>query len=178
VSGQAPTSSAAVELILTRLRESGEFPAMSRTVGAISELTPSTDTSTSALANAVLQDYGLTQKLLRPLPSRAAVPLRGAQDLFGLAMTQARDLVLKDLTAPSLEPLLPDWYRPTMAGRRYAVILPLVVNQKSVGLFYIDGDDAGARLLSPPVLNSLKVLRTQAVLAIHQSTLRSLARKR
>ena len=45
-------------------------------------------------------------------------------------------------------------------------------------LFYIDGDDAGARLLSPPVLNSLKVLHTQAVLAIHQSTLRSLARKR
>ena len=108
----------------------------------------------------------------------AEVPLRGAQDLFGLAMTQARDLVLKDLTAPSLQPLLPDWYRPTMAGRRYAVILPLVVNQKSVGLFYIDGDEAGARLLSPPVLNNLKVLRTQAVLAIHQSSLRSAARKR
>ena len=38
---------------------------MSKTVGAISELTASTDTSTSALANAVLQDYGLAQKLLR-----------------------------------------------------------------------------------------------------------------
>jgi hypothetical protein len=108
----------------------------------------------------------------------AEVPIRGAQDLFGLALTQARDLVVKDLSAPSLESLLPDWYRPTLAGRRYAVILPLVVNQKSVGLFYIDGDDAGARLLSPPVLNDLKVLRSQAVLAIHQSTLRSLARKR
>ena len=43
-------SPSAAELILTRLRESGEFPAMSRTVGAISELTASTDTSTSALA--------------------------------------------------------------------------------------------------------------------------------
>jgi hypothetical protein len=108
----------------------------------------------------------------------AEVPIRGAQDLFGLALTQARDLVVKDLSAPSLESLLPDWYRPTLAGRRYAVILPLVVKQKSVGLFYIDGDDVGARLLSPPVLNHLKVLRSQAVLAIHQSTLRSLARKR
>lgn len=107
----------------------------------------------------------------------AEVPLRGAQDLFGLAVNQARDLVLKDLMAPSLEPLLPDWYRPSMAGRRYAVLLPLVVNQKGVGLFYLDGDAAGARLLSPPVLNGLKLLRSQAALAIHQSTLRS-SRKR
>jgi hypothetical protein len=47
-----------------------------------------------------------------------------------------------------------------------------------VGLFYIDGDEAGARLLTATVLNNLKVLRSQAVLAIHQSTLRSAARKR
>ena len=59
-----------------------------------------------------------------------------------------------------------------------AVLLPLVVNQKGVGLFCVDGDEAGARLLTPPVLNNLKVLRSQAVLAIHQSTLRAAARKR
>jgi hypothetical protein len=86
--------------------------------------------------------------------------------------------VIKDLRSPELEPLIPGWYRPTTLERRYAVLLPLVVNQKSVGLFYIDGDDAGARLLTPTVLNNLKVLRSQAVLAIHQSTLRAAARKR
>ena len=85
--GQASTSSAAVELILSRLRESGEFPAMSKTVGAISQLTASSDTSTSALANAVLQDYCLAQKLLRLVnklePGRfgrdAVVHLRGSR---------------------------------------------------------------------------------------------------
>ena len=106
------------------------------------------------------------------------IPLKGTQDLFVLALNQARDLVIKDLGAPDLAPLIPDWYRPTTQERRYAVLLPLVVNQKSVGLFYIDGDEAGARLLTPTVLNNLKVLRSQAVLAIHQSTLRSAARKR
>jgi eukaryotic-like serine/threonine-protein kinase len=106
------------------------------------------------------------------------VPLKGTQDLFVLAMNQARDLVIKDLSAADLAPLIPDWYRPTTLERRYAVLLPLVVNQKSVGLFYVDGDEAGARLLAPPVVNNLKVLRSQAVLAIHQSTLRSAARKR
>jgi len=106
------------------------------------------------------------------------VPLKGTHDLFVLAMNQARDLVIKDLRSAELEPLIPDWYRPTTQERRYAVLLPLVVNQKSVGLFYVDGDDAGARLLTPTVLNNLKVLRSQAVLAIHQSTLRAAARKR
>ena len=106
------------------------------------------------------------------------VPLKGTQDLFVLALNQSRDLVIKDLASPDLDPLVPEWYRPTTRERRYAVLLPLVVNQKSVGLFYIDGDDAGARLLTPTVLNNLKVLRSQAVLAIHQNTLRSAARKR
>jgi len=106
------------------------------------------------------------------------VPLKGTQDLFVLALNQARDLVIKDLRSADLDPLVPEWYRPTTLERRYAVLLPLVVNQKSVGLFYIDGDDAGARLLTPTVLNNLKVLRSQAVLAIHQSTLRAAARKR
>jgi hypothetical protein len=106
------------------------------------------------------------------------VPLKGTQDLFVLAMNQARDLVIKDLKSAELEPLIPEWYRPTTQERRYAVLLPLMVNQKGVGLFYVDGDDAGARLLTPTVLNNLKVLRSQAVLAIHQSTLRAAARKR
>ena len=58
------------------------------------------------------------------------------------------------------------------------MLLPLVVNQKSVGLFYVDGDDGGRAPADATVLNNLKVLRSQAVLAIHQSTLRSAARKR
>ena len=106
------------------------------------------------------------------------VPLKGTQDLFVLALNQARDLVIKDLRSAELDPLIPDWYRPTTVERRYAVLLPLVVNQRSVGLFYIDGDETAARLLTPTVINNLKVLRSQAVLAIHQSTLRSAARKR
>jgi HD-like signal output (HDOD) protein len=106
------------------------------------------------------------------------VSLKGTQNLFALAVNQARDLVIKDLRSAELDPLMPDWYRPTTLERRYAVLLPLVVNQKSVGLFYIDGDDTGARLLTPTVLNNLKVLRSQAVLAIHQSTLRAAARRR
>jgi hypothetical protein len=47
-----------------------------------------------------------------------------------------------------------------------------------VGLFYVDGDAENAQLLTPPVLNYLKVLRGQAVLAIRQTALRSQARRK
>jgi len=58
------------------MRERGDFPAMANTVGQISELTSSEATSTSALADTVLQDYGLAQKLLR-LVNTAAFAQRG-----------------------------------------------------------------------------------------------------
>jgi hypothetical protein len=48
---------ATVELILARLRKAA-IPAMAKTVGAVSALTSSEDTSTSVLADTVLQDYG------------------------------------------------------------------------------------------------------------------------
>jgi HD-like signal output (HDOD) protein len=58
------------------MRDSGDFPAMANTVGQISTLTSSEATSTSALADTVLQDYGLAQKLLR-LVNTAAFAQRG-----------------------------------------------------------------------------------------------------
>jgi len=66
----------AVERILARMRERGDFPAMAKTVGEISKLTSSEATSTSALAETVLQDYGLAQKLLR-LVNTVAFAQRG-----------------------------------------------------------------------------------------------------
>jgi hypothetical protein len=40
------------------------------------------------------------------------VPLKGTQDLFVLALNQARDLVIKDLRSPDLDPLIPEWVPP------------------------------------------------------------------
>ena len=54
-----------VDRLLAAIRKSGEFPAMAKTVGLISSLTSSEATSSGALADTILQDYGLTQKVLR-----------------------------------------------------------------------------------------------------------------
>lgn len=101
------------------------------------------------------------------------VPLDRGDDLFSLAMHRQKDLVIKDSAAAEVEPLLPDWYRRLLWSRRFVVLLPLVVDQKPLGLFYIDGDQSAAAVLTSAVLNYLKVLRGQAVIAIHQKNVLS-----
>jgi HD-like signal output (HDOD) protein len=106
------------------------------------------------------------------------VPLSGVDDLFSLAMRQHKDVVIKNVSAPEISPLLPEWYRQRSVAGRYVVLLPLVVDQKALGLFYIDGDAAGVRLLTPALLNYLKVLRGQAVVAIRQKSARPDSRRK
>jgi hypothetical protein len=101
------------------------------------------------------------------------VPLDRGDDLFSLALHRQRDVVIKDSGAPEVEQLLPDWYRQILSSRRFVVLLPLVVDQKPLGLFYVDGEQSSAGVLTSAVLNYLKVLRGQAVIAIHQKSLQS-----
>jgi hypothetical protein len=106
------------------------------------------------------------------------VPLSGVDDVFSLVMRQHKDVVIKNVSAPEVSGLLPEWYRQRLAPDRYVVLLPLLVEQKALGFFYIDGDAANARLLTPALLNYLKVLRGQAVVAIRQKSARPAPRRR
>ena len=74
--------------------------------------------------------------------------------------------------------MLSDWYRQLLVARRYVVLFPLVVDQKPLGLFYVDGDASGAHILTPPVLNYHTVLRGQAVVAIHKKGMQTSGRRR
>ncbi len=105
------------------------------------------------------------------------VPVNRGEDVFSLALHRQKDLVIKDSVAAEVIPLLPDWYRNVLPSRRFVVLLPLVVDQKPLGLFYIDGDQSASAVLTSPVLNYLKVLRGQAVIAIHQKSLQSARRR-
>jgi HD-like signal output (HDOD) protein/tRNA A-37 threonylcarbamoyl transferase component Bud32 len=56
----------ALEFLLLRMRHKGDFPALSRTLGDINRLTADgTKTSAGQLANVILRDYALTERLLR-----------------------------------------------------------------------------------------------------------------
>jgi eukaryotic-like serine/threonine-protein kinase len=118
--------------------------------------------------------FGHTTAELKPW---FEVPIRGAEDLISLSFTHQKDIVVKDPTAAEVVRALPDWFTARGVPNRYMVLLPLVVDQRSVGLFYIDGDPAALPALTPAVVNYLKVLRGQAVLAIRQKASRPAARR-
>jgi HD-like signal output (HDOD) protein len=96
------------------------------------------------------------------------VPIQGAEDLFSLAFTDQKDIVIRDPASPDVMRALPAWYTGLGVFDRYLVLLPLVVDQRTVGLFYVDGDRERLGVLTPAVVNYLKVLRGQAALAIRQ----------
>ena len=127
-------------------------------------------------ASVVRFRFGLGQSV-SDMRAWLEVPIDRGDDVFSLALHRQKDLVIKDSAAAEVIPLLPGWYQKELPSRRFVVLLPLVVDQKPLGLFYIDGDQSASAVLTSPVLNYLKVLRGQAVIAIHQKSLRSSRRR-
>jgi HD-like signal output (HDOD) protein len=91
---------------------------------------------------------------------------QGAPNLFSAALTQGRDLHIADVQAERVRLTLPDWFARDFAATRSFVLMPLVVNERAIGLFYADRrcvDDHG---LSGEELNLLRSLRSHVVLAM------------
>jgi GAF domain-containing protein len=64
--------------------------------------------------------------------------------------------------------LLPDWYRSKAPSQAFIILLPIIINNKLIGMFYIEGDKGGFQTVSSGQLNYLKILRDQTVMAIKQ----------
>src|SRR5208282_5428135 len=86
-------------LILARLQEYHDFPAMSNTVDVMNQFKASEDVSVSEFANIILKDYGLTSKILKLVNSVSyaqvgevttisrAIVLIGFENIKNLAVT-------------------------------------------------------------------------------------------
>ena len=75
----APTQSP-LDSLLARLQDRGDFPAFSKSIAEINRLTSSSRAHTgsaSELANVVLRDYSLTNRLLRLVNSAFYGPFSG-----------------------------------------------------------------------------------------------------
>jgi len=89
------------------------------------------------------------------------------QDVFHLAIEKGVDIVIEDTKAESISAKLPVWYKGLIDAHSF-VLLPVVINKKTVGLFYADMQQANSLKLSERQLSLLRTLRNQAVLAIKQ----------
>jgi eukaryotic-like serine/threonine-protein kinase len=96
--------------------------------------------------------------------------LAGAPDLFRLAVSQGRDILINDASAEKVRAQLPDWYRQQINAAAF-VLFPIVVNKNPVGLIYADLR-RGPLEISREEANLLVTLRNQSVLAFRQAAAR------
>ncbi|MBN2655031.1 MAG: HDOD domain-containing protein [Nitrospirae bacterium] len=96
------------------------------------------------------------------------IQLSNSDDIFNSSMTKQTDFVVKDITANDIRSMMPSWYSDHIETPIFVIILPIVVNKKPLGLFYLEGERDSFSKLTASQLNYLKIMRDQAVLAIKQ----------
>ena len=87
-------------------------------------------------------------------------------DLFHLAMTNNVDVMIADTSAPKIRSLLPFWYQELLPDARSFIILPLVVQKKSLGLIYADRIVTAEEGVPNDETSLIKTLKSQLVAAM------------
>ncbi|KAF0179168.1 MAG: serine/threonine protein kinase [Nitrospirae bacterium] len=96
------------------------------------------------------------------------IPLSEQENFFNLAVAKQTDLVIKDIEAPDIRQLVPEWYRAGAGLGLYVIVLPIIVNAKPIGLFYAEGARDSLKTITGGQLKYLTILRDTTVLAIKQ----------
>jgi HD-like signal output (HDOD) protein len=94
------------------------------------------------------------------------IPLSFTPDVFHAALSKGQDILISDTTADNIRNRIPSWYAQN-AGAHAFLLLPIVINGKSVAMLYADRQ-TGPMALPGQLLGLLKALRNQATLAIRQ----------
>ncbi|MBF0519201.1 MAG: GAF domain-containing protein [Nitrospirae bacterium] len=93
--------------------------------------------------------------------------LTDASDIFNLAILRNTDVVIGNINDPRFKSRIPDWYRKYINAQTF-LLLPIVVNNKPIGLIYADKPKAGDIQIPPHQLTLIKTLRNQAIMAIQK----------
>lgn len=88
-------------------------------------------------------------------------------DVFHLSIAKGLDIAIEDIHAPNIADKIPGWYRKSVNAPSF-MLLPVMVKDKAIALFYADMRQANGLNMSPQQLSLLRTLRNQAVLAIKQ----------
>ncbi len=92
-------------------------------------------------------------------------PMHAPHDLFQLAMANNADLMISDSTTPKIRDLLPAWHRNLLPDTRSFIVLPLVMDDKPIGLFYADRVHRAPEGVAPDETSLIKVLKGQVLAA-------------
>lgn len=116
--------------------------------------------------NAMAARIGFGRGVEAVIP-RFRFPLSFAADVFHLSISKGADILIEDTRAQNIAEKIPDWYRSSVNAPCF-MLLPVMVKDKAIGLFYADMPEANGLNISKQQLSLLRTLRNQAVLAIKQ----------
>lgn len=88
------------------------------------------------------------------------------RDVFGLAVTQAKDIHISNAGDLRIRKRLPAWYYGVLGDPAFA-LFPVIVDKRPFGLFFLSRDRTGS-VFDERSLSYLRTLRNQAVLAVKQ----------
>jgi hypothetical protein len=81
-------------------------------------------------------------------------------------MANNADLMISDATSPKIRDLLPAWHRQLLPDAKSFIVLPLVVGQAQLGLFYADRIQAAPEGVPPDETSLIKALKGQVLAAL------------
>lgn len=84
-------------------------------------------------------------------------------DLFSLAMRNNIDLLISDTSSEKVNKLIPRWHARLLPDARSLIILPLVIENNPIGLFYFDSKEPAPEGISSEEMKLLKVLKNQVL---------------
>ncbi|MGD9732450.1 MAG: HDOD domain-containing protein [Desulfamplus sp.] len=91
-----------------------------------------------------------------------------SDDAFNKSLSTGLDIVIEDINAKFLNSRIPDWYINGNFAKAFAVY-PIVVEQKKVGLIYVDWEKNKSHLFSAQVKHLMQRIKNLTVTAIKKS---------
>lgn len=122
----------------------------------------------SVQRNAIVGRFGFGEQI-DAFTSGFVLPLEDSADVFRASQAHNVDILIEDADSPAIRDRIPAWFRQLKGGRSF-LLLPIVLDRKSVGLFYADCAAPGKLQLGARELSLAKTLRNQAILAIRQKS--------
>ncbi|HEX7635036.1 MAG TPA: HDOD domain-containing protein, partial [Noviherbaspirillum sp.] len=87
-------------------------------------------------------------------------------DLFKLALENDADLMISDASIPKIRNLLPAWHRTLLPDARSFIVLPLVAQNRQLGLFYADRNQPASEGMPADETALIKTLKGQVLTAL------------
>lgn len=94
-------------------------------------------------------------------------PTVPSNDLFYLALKKNVDLLISDAYIPKIRKLIPQWHIDLLPDARSFIVLPLVTNEKPIGLFYADRALEAPEGISAEETRLIRTLKGQVLTAFN-----------